>query len=102
EEYVVQDLVFHGKVTRYLRERIVTPQGRTLLAPLPADVVEGSHFGPILSAFVLDQYHHCNVTQPLLREQLREVGIDISAGQINWLLTENHEGLHEEKAELLT
>ncbi len=34
EEYFVQDLVFHGKVTRYLRERIVTAQGQTLLAPI--------------------------------------------------------------------
>ena len=102
EEYVVQELVFHGKVTRYLRERIATPQGQTLLAPLPPDVLEGSHFGPVLMAYVLYQYHHCNVTQPLLREQLREVGIDISVGQINGILTENHEGLHEEKTELLT
>jgi Transposase IS66 family len=102
EEYFVQELVFHGKVTRYLRERILTPGGATLLAPLPADVLPGSHFGPILIAYILDQYHHGNVTQPLLLEQLREVGIDISAGQLSSLLMENHEGFHQEKAEVLT
>jgi len=41
EEYFVQELVLQGKVTRYLRERILTPDGHTLLAPLPDDVAAG-------------------------------------------------------------
>ncbi len=102
EEYFVQELVLHGKVTRYLRERIRTADGQTLLAPLPDDVLPGSHFGPDLIAYLLHQHHHNNVTQPLLLEQLRELGIDISAGQISRLLTEGHEGFHEEKAEVLS
>jgi hypothetical protein len=102
EEYVVQELVLHGKVTRYRRERIVTPDGHTLLAPLPDDVLPGRHFGPILTGFILYQYHHCNVTQPLLLEQLQELGIDISAGQLNRLLTEDLDGFHREKAAVLT
>jgi Transposase IS66 family len=101
-EYFVQELVFQGKVTRYLRERIRTWDGQNLLAPLPDDVLPGSHFGPTLTGYILHQYHHCNVTQPLLLEQLREVGIDISAGQINRILTEGHEGFHQEKAEVLS
>jgi hypothetical protein len=102
EEYDVQELVLQGKVTRYLRERIVTPDGHTLLAPLPADVLPGSHFGPILIGYILYQYHHCNVTQPLLLEQLHELGIDISAGQINHILTEENDEFHQEKAAILT
>jgi hypothetical protein len=102
EEYVVQELVLHGKVTRYLRERILTPDGHTLLAPLPDEVLPGRHFGPTLIGFILYQYHHCHVTQPLLLEQLWELGIDISAGQLNRLLTEDHDGFHQEKAALLT
>jgi hypothetical protein len=35
EDYFVQELVLHGQVTRYRRERLRTPDGRTLLAPLP-------------------------------------------------------------------
>ena len=101
EEYFVQELILQGKVTRYLRERIITPSGQTLLAPLPDDVLPGSHFGPILQGYILYQYNHCNVTQPLLLEQLRELGIDISAGQINRILTEKKDGFHEEKAEVL-
>jgi hypothetical protein len=102
EEYDVQELVLHGQVTRYWRERIVTPAGQTLLAPLPADVRPGSHFGPTLIAYLLHQNHQCNVTQPLLLEQVRELGIDLSAGQINRLLTEDLDGFHQEKAALLT
>src|SRR5207247_998123 len=102
EEYDVQELVLQAKLTRYRRERILTPDGRTLLAPLPADVLPGSHFGPTLIAYLLYQYHQCNVTQPLLLEQLQELGIAISTGQINHFLTENLDGFHQEKAALLT
>ena len=102
EPYVVQELEIRGKVTRYWRERVQTPDGRTLLAPLPDDVLPGEHFGPTLIGYALHQYHHGNVTQPLLLEQLHELGIDISAGQVNRLLTEDREAFHQEKAEVLT
>src|SRR5262249_51212872 len=65
------------------------------------DVVPGSHFGPTLHSYALHQYHHQRVTQPLLLEQLRQLGIDISAGQLNNLLTEGREAFHHEKEELL-
>ena len=101
EAYVVQELVIQGQVTRYLRERLRTVGGQTLLAPLPDTVRPGSHYGPVLIGYLLYQYHHCRVTQPRLREQLLELGIDISTGQINRLLTENQDGFHQEKAEVL-
>jgi hypothetical protein len=101
EKFDVQELVFQGKFTRYLRERIETADGHSLLAPWPADVLPGSHFGPTLTGFILYQHNHCNVTQPLLLEQLRELGINISAGQIQRLLTENKDAFHREKAEVL-
>ena len=101
EEYLVQELRIEPRVTRYLRQRVVTPDGRSLLAPLPADVLPGSHYGPRLRAFLLHQHHHNGVTQPLLLGQLHEWGIVISAGQLNHLLTEGHEAFHREKQELL-
>jgi len=102
EDYFVQELVLEAQVTRYRRERIRTPDGHTLLAPLPDAVVPGSHFGPNLLGYILYQYHQCNVTQPLLLEQLHEFGIDISAGQLSGVLTENLDGFHQEKAAVLT
>ena len=101
EEFVVQDLVLEPRVILYRRERWLTPDGRSLVAPLPAEVVPGSHFGPDLICFILHQYHHQHVTQPLLLEQLHQLGIDISAGELNRILTEGKDAFHQEKAELL-
>ena len=74
EEFVVQELDLRVTVTRYWRQRVQTPDGQTLLAPLPPDLRPGRHFGPGLVAFVLHQHHHNGVTQPLLLEQLRQFG----------------------------
>ena len=101
EDFVVQDLILKPRVILYRRERWLTPDGRSLVAPLPADVLPGSHFGPDLICFILHQYHHQHVTQPLLLEQLHQLGIDISAGELSRILTEGKEAFHQEKAELL-
>lgn len=101
EEYIVQELEIRATATRYLRERVRTLDGHSVLAPLPEDVVPGSHFGPKLIAYILHQYHHNHVTQPLLLEELEERGVDISAGQLSRILTEDKEFFHQEKAELL-
>jgi len=101
EDYVVQDLILKPRVVLYRRERWLTPEGQSLVAPLPADVLPGSHYGPDLICFILHQYHHQHVTQPLLLEQLRQLGIDISAGELNRILTEDKEAFHQEKDELL-
>jgi hypothetical protein len=101
EDFVVQDLILRPRVIRYRREHWQTPDGRSLVAPLPAAVVPGSHFGPDLICFILHQYHHQHVTQPLLLEQLHQLGIDISAGELNRILTEGKDAFHREKDELL-
>jgi Transposase IS66 family len=101
EDFVVQELLLQPKVTRYRRERWLFPDGTYHVANLPDEVLPGSHFGPDLTTFILHQYHHQHVTQPLLLEQLRQLGIDISAGQLNRILTEGKEAFHQEKAELL-
>ncbi len=103
ESYVVQDLIIKSDNTKYLRARYDLPGGGSVLAPFPAGVlpVEGGHFGPGLIAHILDQYHQAQVTEPLLLEQLREYGIDISAGQLHHILTEHKDHFHKEKAEVL-
>jgi len=101
EDFVVQDLVIQPRVILYRRERWLTPDGQNLVAPFPADVLPGSHFGPDLICYILHQYHHQHVTQPLLLEQLDQMGIDISAGELSRILTEGKDTFHQEKAELL-
>jgi hypothetical protein len=101
EDYVVQDLILKPRVILYRREHWQTPDGQSLVAPLPAEVLPGSHYGPDLICFILHQYHHQHVTQPLLWEQLRQLGIDISAGELARILTEGKDAFHREKDELL-
>jgi len=101
EDFIVQDLVIEPRVILYRRERWLTPEGQSMVAPLPADVLPGSHFGPDLICYILHQYHHQHVTQPLLLEQLHQLNIDISAGELSRILTEGKDTFHQEKAELL-
>ena len=49
EDVLVQDLHWAARVIRYRRERWLTPEGETLVAPLPAGTVGG--FGPGLRRF---------------------------------------------------
>ena len=85
---------------RYRLARWETPDGQTLIGRLPT-ALQGRHFGPTLASYILYQHHHCQVTQPLLREQLAEWGIAISAGQINDLLIGAKARFHAEKDALL-
>ena len=48
EDFVVQDLVLRPHVVRIRRERWLTPDGQTILAPMPAGVA--GHFGPDCAA----------------------------------------------------
>jgi Transposase IS66 family len=102
EPYVVQELTITCQATRYLRARYALLEGGSLLAPLPAEVIPGSHYGPGLISYILNQYYDAHVTQPLLLQQLEDFGIDISAGQLSRILTEGKEVFHQEKAEVLT
>jgi len=84
QDFVVQDLVLRVRTSRYRRERWVTPDGRTVIAPMPAGVA--GHFGPELRRFVLSQYHQGQVTVPRLVAQLRAIGVSISKRQVMRLL----------------
>jgi hypothetical protein len=99
QDFTIQDLRVEPHNTRYRRGRYRLPDGSFLSACLPEGVV--SHFGPTLRRYALYQHFHNHVTQPLLHEELLELGIDISAGQVNRLLTEGHEAFHREKDSLL-
>jgi hypothetical protein len=99
EDYVVQDLVLQARVIRYRRERWVTPDGRTIVAPLP-DGVAG-HFGPELRRYILMQYHQGQVTVPRLVAQLQAIGVSISKRQVVRLLNSGQEGFLTEARDVL-
>jgi hypothetical protein len=81
---------------RYWRPCYQTPEGKLVIAPLPPEVT--GHFAANLVRSLLSQHYQCRVTMPLLHQQLQDVGILISTGQISNLLTKGHEAFHTEKA----
>jgi hypothetical protein len=102
EETLVQGLLIQPHNVLYRRARYQTPDGRTLLAPLPPTAaVAGRHFDPTLVTYLLAQHYDQRVPQHLILEQLWDWGIDISEGEVNPLLTERLEVFHHEKDELL-
>lgn len=99
QDFIVQDLVIRPQVIRFRRERWVTTDGRTILAPLPAGI--SGHFGPELRRFVLMEHHQGQVTVARLVEQLCSIGIAISKRQVVRLLTAGQEGFLEEARNVL-
>lgn len=97
---VVQDLIIRPHTILYRLAEYDTDAGY-LVGQLPDHVYKG-HWGSTLQSFILYQYHHQHVTQPLLLEQLLDLGIDISSGQLSNLLTEGLDDYHAEKATILS
>jgi hypothetical protein len=101
-KFDVQDLVIKAETVRYRIEQWLTPEGTLWTGALPATAtVGGGHFGATLQSFMLYQYYHALVTEPLLLEQLREFGVRISSGQLHRLLTAGKEQFHREKDEII-
>ena len=99
QDYTVQDIMFKTYNTRYRLERWEGCKGESILGKLPDEVA--GHYGAGLLSYVLYQYYQGHVTQPLILEQLWELGIDISSGQVNRIITEGKDRFHEEKDEIL-
>jgi Transposase IS66 family len=99
EDFVVQDLLIQARVIHFRRERWLTPDGRTVTAPLPPGINGG--FGPDLRRYVLMQYHQGQVTMPRLVAQLESFGIDISKRQLVRLLIGEKEPFIAEAADVL-
>ena len=101
QDFVVQDFVIGSWNIRYRKARYKTPAGDYLIGELPNEVSQ-SHFGSTLTAFILYQYYHGHVTQPIIFEQLKDYGVNISTGQINRIITENKDSYHQEKDMILS
>jgi len=99
KDIIVQDMVIMPHNTRYLLAQYETEDGKYVTAKLPKGIT--GHWGSTLHSYILYQYHHQHVTQPLLLEQLHDFGIDISSGQLNKMITENLDNFHDEKDALL-
>lgn len=99
-DYRVQELVIRVENILYKLERWQLSDGSYVVASLPTDI-SSSHFGSVFKSYALHQHHHQGVTQPLLLAQLRELGANISSGQLNRILIDNKACFHKEKDEIL-
>jgi hypothetical protein len=99
ELYEVQDLVLSARAVCYRRERWLTLDGKTILAPLPSGIC--GHFGPELHRFVLMQYHQCQMTVERLVVLLQAIGVSISKRQIMRLLSDGQDDFLTETRDVL-
>jgi len=99
ETYLVQDVILSVRAVRYRRERWVTPDGQTVIAPLPPGI--DGHFGPNLRRFVLMLYHQGQSTLARVIALLRSIGVAISERQVQRLLTERHDAFLYEARDVL-
>jgi hypothetical protein len=97
--FYVRDLVVRAELVQYRRECWVTPEGKTVLAPLPAGVV-GS-YGVNLRRFCLMLHGQGQVTTQRLATLLNDIGVDVSKRQVIRLLTGGLDGFHAEDAAVL-
>lgn len=99
KDYVVQDLIISVQAVRYRRACWPTPDGKAIVAPLPAGL--SGRFGPQLRRYVSMQYHQAQTTLPRLVAQLRSIGIAISKRQVHRLLTEGQKAFFDEDRDVL-
>ncbi|WP_349963014.1 transposase [Rhizobium sp. ZPR3] len=95
----VRDLVLAVELVHYRRECWITPDGKTVIAPLPAGIM-GS-YGPNLRRLCLMLHAQGQVTTGRLTTLLNDVGIDISKRQVVRLLAKGLDGFVAEDAAVL-
>ncbi len=82
DDYIVQDFVIKPYNIRFRMQRWQTPSGEYITGKLPEHIK--GHYNINLVRYILHQYYHADITQPLIFEQLLELGIDISSSQSNY------------------
>ncbi len=100
DDWIVQGLEIRLHNVCYQLETWRTPDGKLIKGKLP-DSISG-HFNTTLRSFILQQYNHGHVTQPLIWEELLDFGVDISSGQVSRILTEQKDTFHLEKDGVLS
>jgi len=99
KSFDVQSLIIKNHNIRYIRQVWQSPDGLIHSGQLPDHLTD--HFSSDLKSYILYQHFGCCVTQPLILSQLKEFGVNISAGQLNNILIERNNQFHQEKSEIL-
>ena len=99
EDVLVQDLRISVEVVCYRRERWETPDGRRIVAALPAGIMGG--FGPELRRFIAAGHFQGQMTAERLTALLNGMGLQISKRQVVRLLSQGLEALAAEDQAVL-
>ncbi|MBQ0818987.1 MULTISPECIES: transposase [Microvirga] len=96
---VHRDLMLAAEVVRYKRERWVTSEGQTIIAPLPPGITGG--FGPNVKRICLALHTQGQVTTERLTDLLNGIGLSISKREVVRLLTADLEAFEQEDRAIL-
>lgn len=99
KEYTVQDIKIQSFNTKYRRSLWKTPDGNLIYAQLPAHIK--GHFGNELKCYIISMHYGMHVPQNKIHSFLLEIGVQISAGEIDRILSSDKEEFHKEKEEIL-
>jgi hypothetical protein len=96
EDVVVQDVIFRTDNVLFHKEKFYSPsQHQTYLAALPQGY--RGQFGPGIKSLALVFYYGAQMSEPKVAKLLRNVGVDISDGQVSNLLIKDQAAFHTEK-----
>jgi Transposase IS66 family len=97
---IVQDIVLTTDTVRLLKAKYYSPsEHRTYVAPPPPGY-EGQ-FGPGVKALILTLYFDSGMSEPIIRSLLTQAGVQISSGQISYLLIADQNRFHQERLAIL-
>jgi hypothetical protein len=97
EEVVVQDVTFRTDNVCFRKEKYYSPgEGKTYLAPLPPGY--GGQFGPGIKSLTIVFYFGAQMSEPKILELFRNLGVQISDGEVSNLLIKEQDTFHAEKA----
>ena len=99
EDYLVCELIIKTHTILYRRERWLTPDKKSIVAPLPESVSGG--FGPALKRYLLSQYYESLVTIPRLERQMSGINLPISPRSIRRFLSANKKSFIDEASGIL-
>lgn len=99
-DYSVQELTLTPKDVVYRLEVWQAPDGSIVRGVLPAEVI-GTHFGADLRALIHGLYAS-GMTQPAIFQFVKSVGIEISEGQVHYILVGESKAYEEQSEAILS
>jgi hypothetical protein len=95
EAVVVQDLQLHPNNVRFYKEKYYSASWhKTYLAEQPPGY-EGQ-FGPGIKSLIVTLYFGVGTSEPKIQEFLKNMGVQISKGEVSNLLIKEQDGFHAE------